>query len=70
MGLHLCVHCGSSYWEMLVAKIEHIIVGVLTVIVCVHKNPFVLYHYLHMFSVLAQLLAQLWAVTLGGNFGR
>ena len=34
MGLRICVVCGSSYWEMLVAKIEHIIRRDLMVIVC------------------------------------
>ena len=34
MGLHFCVLCGSSYREMLVAKMEQIIAGELTAIVC------------------------------------
>ena len=65
MGLHLCVHCGSLYWEMLVDTIEHIIAGVLTVIVCSQEPLRFVQSFTHV-SILGVTLG----ATLGGNFGR
>ena len=62
---YICVYCGSSYREKLVAKVEHIIAGVLTVIVCSQETPSFVSLCTHV-SILGATLG----ATLGGDFGR
>ena len=62
---YICVYCGSSYREKLVATIEHIIAGGLTEIVCSQEPRRIV----ALFTNVSILGATLGA-TLGGDFGR